>query len=111
MSFKDFVLGNIPIPSKKEIEANANRGDTEAMIALAGLYYDGCVVPRNCAEAEKWLTKAMKLGSANAASLLGLLYANGDFFPKDMEKAVVFWFNTKNCGIEDKSFTRVKLCS
>ncbi len=63
----------------------ADRGDREAMFALAMLYLSGRAGNRE--EGAKLLAAAAKLGHVVAAYDLGLLYLEGQLFPQDFARA------------------------
>jgi uncharacterized protein len=65
----------------------AQRGDRNAMFALAIFHIARRGGLHDRAEAAKLLTAAAKLGSAPAAYDLGLLYLEGQQFPKDFGRA------------------------
>ena len=61
----------------------ADRGDRDAMFALAMLRLQGRAGPRDRDAAAKWLAAAAKLGHPLAAYDLALLYIEGQLFPQD----------------------------
>jgi TPR repeat protein len=65
----------------------ADRGDRDAMFALAMFRLQGRTGPRDRDAAAKWLAAAAKLGHAVAAYDLALLYIEGQLFPQDFTRA------------------------
>ena len=71
----------------------AERGDSVAQNALAGLYYSGDGVPQDDAEAARWYRFAAEQGHAEAQYSLGLLiYHIGRGVPQDNRQALL-WIN------------------
>jgi hypothetical protein len=68
----------------------AEAGDSEAQVALAGLYMDGLGVRRDVAEAVKWYKRAARHGHVVAQSNLGDLYAEGRGVRRDLVEAYVW---------------------
>ena len=65
----------------------ADRGDREAMFALAMFRVQGRAGPRDREAGAKWLATAAKLGHPLAAYDLALLYMEGVLFPQDFTRA------------------------
>ena len=65
----------------------ADRGDREAMFALAMFRLQGRAGPRDRDAGAKWLAAAAKLGHPLAAYDLALLYIEGQLFPQDFTRA------------------------
>src|SRR5205085_4816720 len=65
----------------------AERGDREAMFALAMFRIGGRGGAANREQATKLLTSAADLGHPAANYDLGLLYLEGQFFPQDFARA------------------------
>jgi uncharacterized protein len=65
----------------------ADRGDREAMFALAMFRVQGRGGPRDRDAGAKWLAAAAKLGHPLAAYDLALLYMEGQLFPQDFTRA------------------------
>ncbi len=65
----------------------ADRGDREAMFALAMFRLQGRAGPRDRDAGAKWLAAAAKLGHPLAAYDLALLYIEGQVFPQDFTRA------------------------
>ena len=75
-----------------ELQRRAEAGDPKAQFRLAILYERGDGVPRNDAEAVRWLRKAAEAGYADAQVNLGLIYRQGTRgITKNPEEAVQ-WF-------------------
>jgi uncharacterized protein len=64
-----------------------DRGDREAMFALAMFRLTGRAGPTNREEATRLLAAAVKLGHTAAAFNLAMLYFEGEFFPQDFVRA------------------------
>jgi hypothetical protein len=60
------------------LRRRAKYGDAPAAFALGMAYEVGKFVPRNCAEATRWVTTAAEAGNAAAQYNLGLRYRDGD---------------------------------
>ena len=63
------------------LRRQAKYGDASASFTLGMAYEMGHIVPQNCAEAARWVTKAAEAGSAAARYNLGLRYRDGDGVP------------------------------
>lgn len=59
-------------------EELAEKGDSDAMLALARLYRDGLIGQPDKTKMEQWYRKSIAAGNLNAASELGLLWAKPD---------------------------------
>ena len=62
----------------------ADRGDREAMLALAMMTMAGRGTPKDRETAAKLLAFSAKLGNPLAAYNLALLYIEGEVFPQDL---------------------------
>ena len=70
------------------------------------MYHDGRGVPRNDAEALRWLSLAADQGNPLAQCNLGLMYADGWGVPKDFVRALM-WFNLSAAqGNQDAATSR-----
>ena len=69
------------------VQLAADRGDREAMFALAMFRLEGRAGPRDRDASAKWLAAAAKLGQPLAAYDLALLYIEGQLFPQDFNRA------------------------
>jgi hypothetical protein len=75
------TLNVVQMLSRYEISGlrrRARYGDAPAAFALGMAYEVGKFVPRNCAEAARWVTTAAEAGNAAAQYNLGLRYRDGD---------------------------------
>ena len=58
----------------KYYQANADAGDTDAMLDIGAMYLEGRGVPKDEKMALEWYTKAADLGGQNACRCIGNLY-------------------------------------
>ena len=81
----------------KALMADAKAGDPAAQNSLGVMYYTGEAVSKNLSGkvlnndpelAAGWFFRAAEQGYADAQFNLGLMYANGEGVPQDMEQAV-----------------------
>ena len=63
------------------LRRQARYGDASAAFVLGMAYEIGRHVPRNCAQAARWVTTAAEAGNAAAQYNLGLRYRDGDGVP------------------------------
>lgn len=70
----------------------AEKGNPEAQVNLAFMYYCGMHVEKSYEKAAEWYRKAAEKNNANAQFSLGTLYENGEGVKKDFEEAY-FWYN------------------
>jgi TPR repeat protein len=75
------------LKAAKWYQLAADRGDREAMFALAMFKLVGRAGARDRDAAAKLMTAAAKLGHAASAYNLGLLYLEGQLFPQDFTRA------------------------
>src|SRR4029077_8146507 len=68
----------------------ANEGNAKAQLQLYSLYIFGDGIPKNDAEALKWLRKAAEHDEPNAQFLLGLNYRWGNGVPKDVAEGLAW---------------------
>jgi TPR repeat protein len=66
---------------------DADQGSPLAQYLLGTLYQVGEVIPRDDAEAVKWLCRAADQGLAVAQFVLGGMYVNGQGVPEDVVRA------------------------
>jgi TPR repeat protein len=66
---------------------DADQGSPLAQYLLGALYQVGEVIPRDDAEAVKWLRRAAEQGLAVAQFALGAAYARGEGLPQDSLQA------------------------
>ncbi len=87
----------------------AQKGDTEAMVNIAFMYYCGMHVKKDFSLAAKWYTKAAERNHPNAQFSLATLYENGEGVDKDFEEAY-FWYSlAERQGDEDAKRSRKEL--
>ena len=68
----------------------ANEGNAKAQLQLYSLYIFGDGIPKNDAEALKWLRKAAEHDEPSAQFLLGLNYRWGNGVPKDVAEGLAW---------------------
>jgi uncharacterized protein len=78
------------------LEKCAHRGDADAQICLALLYYEG--TPSNTAQALIWFSRAANGGNAIAQAWVGDLLAKGIGVPADLEAADMWYEQAANKG-------------
>lgn len=87
----------------------AKKGDAEAQVNIAFMYYCGLHVEQDFEEAAKWYTKAAERNNVNAQFGLATLYENGEGVEKDIEEAY-FWYSlAEKQGDEDAKRSRMAL--
>jgi TPR repeat protein len=69
------------------ITAAANKGNTDAMLALANLYAVGTLLSQNVGQSFSWYLKAAKAGNPEAEFRAGMAYAQGLGTDTDMGQA------------------------
>jgi uncharacterized protein len=88
----------------------ADRGDREAMFALAMLHLAGRTGPTaNREEGAKLLAAAAKLGHTIAAYDLGLLYIEGQLFPQDFARAAELFRPAAQAGSPEAQYALATL--
>ena len=65
----------------------AERGDTAARRAIAGMYFYGDGIARDPARARHWYRMAANAGDAHSQATLGEMYETGAGVPKDLGAA------------------------
>jgi hypothetical protein len=70
------------------LRTRASRGDGAAAADLGTLYAHGWKVPRDPAEAIRWLTRAISQKNKSAERELGLMLLRGDGVARDPERGV-----------------------
>jgi hypothetical protein len=90
-----------PAPTFDETRARAERGEADAQSELGRMFFTGHGVPRNSAEAVKWLRKAADQGYAKAQTQLGFMYFIGDGVPKDGAEAARWYRKAADQGNAD----------
>lgn len=87
----------------------AKKGNAEAQVNIAFMYYCGLHVKQDFGEAAKWYTKAAERNNANAQFSLATLYENGEGVEKNLEEAY-FWYSlAERQGDEDAKNSRITL--
>jgi TPR repeat protein len=82
----------------------ADRGDREAMFALAMFRLRGRAGPRDRDAGAKWLAAAAKLGHPLAAYDLALLYMEGQLFPQDFTRAAELLRAAAQAGLPEAQY-------
>src|SRR6185369_17460753 len=67
----------------KQTQLEAEKGDSEAQVALGRMCYLGQGTPQNYGEALKWYRRAAGKGNAAAQNHLALMYLNGHGVPRN----------------------------
>jgi TPR repeat protein len=80
-----------PVTAFDETKAKAENGDTKAQFDLGLMYAKGIGVPKDSAEAVRWLHKAADQGYVVGQVGLGMAYANSDGVPKNSAEAVEWY--------------------
>ena len=87
----------------------AEKGDAEAMVNIAFMYYCGMHVKQDFVQAARWYTKAAERNHPNAQFSLATLYENGEGVEQDLEEAY-FWYSlAEKHGDEDAKRSRIEL--
>lgn len=73
-------------------EPAAEKGDPEAQVNMAFMYYCGMHFPKDQKKAAEWYRKAAQQNHANAQFSLGTLYENGEGVKRDLKEAY-FWYS------------------
>ena len=81
-----------------ELSAKAAQGDAEAQFQLGMRYRNGDGVPKNYADALKWLQKASEQGNPKAQSELGLMHEGGLGTAVNYEEAVKWYRKSAEQG-------------
>ena len=84
--------------SFQETKIKAEKGDAAAQFALGLMYDVGQGVPKDEAEAVKWIRKAADQEHARAQYNLGVMYADGQGVPKDEAEAVKWYRKAADQG-------------
>lgn len=86
----------------------ANQGDSEAMLKVAGCYYKGKGTEQNLNQAFEWLIKSAEAGNIDSMWVLALSYSSGLGVEKNKDAAQK-WFNEiyeltmKNADLNDSA--------
>ncbi|NCB40082.1 MAG: sel1 repeat family protein [Erysipelotrichia bacterium] len=87
----------------------AEKGNPEAQVNLAFMYYCGMHVEKSYEKAAEWYKKAADQNNVTAQFSLGTLYENGEGVKKDLEEAY-FWYSlAENQGDKDSRRLRQEL--
>jgi TPR repeat protein len=87
----------------------AERGDREAMFALAMLHFSGRIKGASREDGAKLLAAAAKLGHAAAAYDLGLLYLEGQLFPQDLARVAELFRSAAQAGSPEAQYALATL--
>jgi hypothetical protein len=87
----------------------ADRGDRNAMFALAMFRFQARNGPADREAAAKWFASAAKLGHAPSAYNLGLLYLEGQQFPQDYKRAAELFRSAANAGNTEAQYALATL--
>ena len=87
----------------------AERGDREAMFALAVFHLTGRAGAVNREQAAKLFAAAAKLGHIAAAYDLGLLYLEGQLFPQDFKRAAELFRGAAQAGSPEAQYVLATL--
>ena len=91
-------------PMVAEWRKKAEAGDAKFQVLMGACYADDASsdgVPKDDAEAVKWIRKAADQGDAEAQFNLGNMYYSGTGVPKDLVQAHVWWNIAGAKGLED----------
>ncbi len=94
-------LGDFKKEQLGDIEAAAEKGDTEACFELGALYANGRGVKQNSQLARKWLKRAIKQESVAARTLLAWLYLNDDSLGQSDTEALELFLEAAEAGDSD----------
>lgn len=87
----------------------ARKGDPEAMVNVAFMYYCGMHLEQDFEKAAEWYTKAAERNHPNAQFSLATLYENGEGVEKDLSEAY-FWYSlAERHGDNDAKSSRKEL--
>jgi len=87
-------------------QADAERGDAQAQLALAQMYKNGQGVPKNDELAFEWFMKAAEQGDAQAQYEVAHMYKNGLGTPKNLELTFE-WFH--RAAVQDHALAQFYL--
>lgn len=87
----------------------AEKGNPEAQVNIAFMYYCGLHLPKDHQEAAKWYLKSAKQNNVNAQFSLGTLYENAEGVARNYEEAW-FWYSlAEQQGDEDAKRLRIRI--
>jgi len=87
--------------AQRRLRPLADAGDTDAIVALAGLYAEGWGVQRDYASARDALQRAAEQGNADAALGLGRMYEKGWGVPEDTSTARSWYLQAAKQGLAE----------
>lgn len=90
--------GNVTGQNLNALIEKAEQGDAQAQFSLGMMYRKGLGVPKNCANAFKWLKKAAEQGHSNAQILLGTMYDSGEGVEQNQQEALKWYKKTCRTG-------------
>src|SRR5215831_13032097 len=105
----ELYAGGLGVPQNNVKAADwyklaADRGDREAMFALAMFRLQGRAGARDRDAGAKWLAAAAKLGHPLAAYDLALLYMEGQLFPRDFNRAAELLHAAAQAGLPEAQY-------
>jgi TPR repeat protein len=93
------ALKNSPTPNVlKAVQRAAEHGNPQAQYELGIAFQDGLGVPKDSAQAAKWLQLAANNSLADATYALGLLYAQGNGVKRSRTHAISLYEQAANLG-------------
>lgn len=102
ISFSSELHPKAAVLSKSELKtltAQANNGNTEALVQLGDHFYFGRGVKHDLSQSVKFYQKASKLGDALADYRLGGLYSKGRGVEKNQKTAFEYYEKAANKGL------------
>lgn len=78
-------------PDAAAIQALAESGDLDAVFTLGMMHHQGLLLPQNCEEGVKLLTKAVIQNHRDAARNLAFIYLLGNGVACNIKRAVILW--------------------
>ncbi len=76
----------------------AHSGNPEAMVMMAGMYYEGLGIKQDYVEAANWYQKAADMGWPDAQFSLGKMYEKGHGVEQNYNKAFSFYMKAERHG-------------
>jgi hypothetical protein len=95
------AVGTVAAEDLETVRKKAKAGDATAQNRLGVIYSSGQGVPKNDAEAVKWLNEAAEQGHAKAQYELGYMYAWGKGVPEDNVAAYAWYSLAAASGDEE----------
>jgi len=96
-------------PTLDELRQKAEQGDVSAQSVLGAMYVTGQGVPKDEAEAIKWLRKAAEQGEATAQYNLGNMYFDGLGVAKDEVEAARWLRKASEQGLAEVGLPSILL--